>query len=376
MLVIGRSISLPKEWSNPFNSFNSFKSLLYGDYFKAVFDKKFIAPIEASLDPIHACNLLCQHCNAHRYLAGGDLNDLMRMPDEHLDRLIEFLACWGVKAICFGGGGEPTLHTHLGYSLTMTKILGMESSIATNGTLFTPQLIEIMADCCRWVGVSVDAATPKTYQIGRNKDLFDQALKNIKSLVREVKKQKSNCDVSYKFLIMPHNQNEIYDACVVAKETGVRDFHARPADFRHQGMGELKRKNNEYNVDKIKEQFEKCHELEDNQFRVFTVMHKFTEDFTPSRNFNQCYAAPLCIQLCADGNVYFCVDQRHQKKYLLGTHYPDPHNILNFWGKENHQKLVFGCTPKTCGTRCTFGFYNKVAEEVFTDKDPFCKNFI
>jgi hypothetical protein len=162
----------------------------------------------------------------------------------------------------------------------------------------------------------------------------------------------------------------------LAKKIGVRDFHARPADFRHQGMGELKRRNNEYDIALIKEQFDKCHTLEDEKFKVFTVMHKFNNDFTPLRNFSQCSAAPLVIQLCADGNVYFCVDQRHQPKYLLGTHYPDPDNILSFWGGKKHKALVFGNTPKKCATRCTFGFYNKVAEEVFMDKDPFCKNFI
>jgi hypothetical protein len=38
---------MSKEWSNPFNSFNSMKSLLYGEYFKAVFAKDFIHPLEA-----------------------------------------------------------------------------------------------------------------------------------------------------------------------------------------------------------------------------------------------------------------------------------------------------------------------------------------
>lgn len=347
------------------------KALLYREYFEGVLAKEWLPPIEASLDPIHACNLMCQHCNAHRYL----VNKTKRMPDEHLMALVGFLGQWGVRAICFGGGGEPTLHSKLPDALYLTKEVGMESSVATNGTLFTPHLIEAMSTC-RWVGISVDAATKETYKIGRKKDLFEKTISNIAKLVNYVGKHTSNCDVSYKFLIMPYNQHEIYQACKLAKELGVRDFHARPADFRHQGMGELKKKQNEYNVVNIKEQFDKCHELENNHFRVFTVMHKFSEDFTPKRDFKNCYAAPLCIQLCADGNVYFCVDQRHQKKYLLGTHYPNPRNIKEFWGGKKHRKLVFGHTPKTCGTRCTFGFYNRLCEEVFMDKDPFCKNFI
>ena len=131
-----------------------------------------------------------------------------------------------------------------------------------------------------------------------------------------------------------------------------------------------------YDINKILEQFEKCHELESENFRVFTVVHKFNPDFTPKRDFSECYATPIVIQLCADGNCYFCVDQRHQDFYNLGTHYPDPGNILKFWGGKKHYDLTFGHTPPKCTTRCTFGRYCKQCEELFiNDNDPMCKWF-
>ena len=364
------------EWSekNQFNPFNSIKGLLYKDWFKAVLDGKFLPPIEASLDPIHKCNLLCEHCNAHKYLTDGNLK-YNRMPDQHLLKLVEFLGNWGVKAICFGGGGEPTLHTALPEAIELTRKVGMESSVATNGTLFNDRLISSLTTC-KWVGISVDAATPETYKIGRKQDLFNTAINNISDLVDFVRLNTSPCSVSYKFLIMPYNQHEIYQACKLARELGVRDFHARPADFRHQGMGELKLFQNEYDCTQIREQFEKCHQLETDSFRVFTVMHKFNTDFTPKRDFSQCYGSPLLIQLCADGNVYLCPDQRHQEEYKLGSHYPDINNILLFWGGRHHKELVFGNTPSKCTTRCTVGVYCRICEQVFMDKDPFDWRFV
>ena len=360
------------EWSkkNEYNPFNSIKGLLYRDWFQGILEGDFLPPIEASLDPIHQCNLLCEHCNAHRYLTNGNLR-LNRIPDLHLFKLVKFLGEWGVKAICFGGGGEPTLHTALPEAIELARKVGMESSVATNGTLFNDRLIRSLT-LCKWVGVSMDAGTPETYKIGRKHDLFYKAIENISLLVRE----KSQCDVSYKFLIMPYNQHEIYEACKLARELGVRDFHARPADFRHQGMGELKKKTNEYNIPLIKEQFEKCHILETDEFRVFTIMHKFSDDFTPRKDFSQCYGSPLCIQLCADGNIYLCPDQRHQEEYRLGAHYPDVENIRKVWCNENHKRLVFGHTPDKCTTRCTFGVYCRMCEQVFMDKDPFHWRFV
>ncbi len=362
-----------KEWSekNWFNSFNSAKGLLYSDHYKAIIGREFLPPIEASIDPIHACNLMCQHCNAHRYLVDDYEMSSRRIPNDHLINLISFLAKWGVKAICYGGGGEPTLHSGLASILRLTKYNGMESSVATNGTVGADNLISAMGQTCRWVGVSVDAATKQTYEIGRKANYFDQVLENISKLILLV--GANRCDVAYKFLIFSYNQHEIYDACKIAKDLGVRDFHVRPADFSHQGMI---KQDNDLNRETILEQFEKCHELEDeNRFRVFTVLHKFNADLSPRKDFSQCYAAPLTIQICADGNVYHCVDQRHQEKYILGSYYPDPHNILTFWGKERHQELVFGDTPQNCHTRCTYGVYCKQVEELFTGRDPFCRNF-
>ena len=62
------------EWRDKFNSFNSDKVLLHSDRLQAIADwlkgrRMLPAPLEVSFDPIHSCNLMCQHCNAHRYLS-------------------------------------------------------------------------------------------------------------------------------------------------------------------------------------------------------------------------------------------------------------------------------------------------------------------
>ena len=369
------------EWTNPYNSFNSWKGLLYSEWYQAIKDwkddkrKEPLSPIEASLDPIHSCNLKCEHCNAASYL----LKNLKqyRMEDEHLINLITFLGKWGVKGVCFGGGGEPTLHTKLNDAIEHTVKMGMKVALVTNGTLLTDKLIETCVKYCRWVGISVDSATSKTYIIGRKINLFDTTINNIKKLVGKQKELKTNCDIAYKFLIFEHNQHEIYEACKLAKEIGVKDFHVRPGDFSHQGMGKHKKRYNPYDIDLILKQFEKCHELEDENFRAFTVLHKFDDSFKPRKDFSQCYASPCCIQLCADGNVYLCPDQRHQEFYKLGTHYPNSEEILNFWGGDRHYNLVFKRGKDNCKTRCTFAPYCKQTEELFiSEKNLMCWEFI
>lgn len=362
-----------QEWKDQYNSFNSWKGLLYSDWYKAIIEWRDgkrtapLPPIEVSLDPVHACNLMCEHCNAHRYLDKTEV-----MSEEHLLDLTKFLGDWGVKAICYGGGGEPTLHSKLPEAIELCTKLGVQSSVATNGTLINGKLSKVLANNCRWVGISVDAATPKTYEIGRKANLFHRVIRNISQLVSI----KGKADIAFKFLVFGYNQNEIFEACKIAKDLGVRDFHARPADFRHQGLGEWKKKESEYNLEVIKEQMEKCHEIEDKDFRVFTVVHKFNKDFTPRRRFSGCFASPICIQLCANGKVYLCPDTRQVSLYELGSH-ADPKDILKFWGSKKHYDLVFKTGCKNCTSRCTFSPYNEQMERLFVNQDdPMCWRFV
>lgn len=370
--------SKPKEWKDRFNSFNSDKIYLHSDKLQGITDwvngklEKPPAPLEVSFDPIHACNLMCQHCNAHKYLVNGK----HRMSDEHILNLIRYLAKWGVKSACFGGGGEPTLHTKLQETVELAHSLGMESSLATNGTIMSDELIDSMITHCRYIGVSVDSASPDTYKIGRKVNLFNEAVKNIGKLVDTNSRLKKRCDIAYKFLIFDYNQHEIFDACKLAKSLGVQDFHVRPADFRHQGMGELKKRQNDYNVELIKDQFDRCHEIEDENFRVYSIVHKFNPDFTPKRPFTQCYASPISLQLCADGNIYYCPDTRFMDEFKLGSHL-NVDDILKVWGNERHKELVTKTACNTCKSRCTFTIYNEVCERLFINTDdPMCRNFI
>ncbi len=372
-----------KEWSqqDEFCSYNSWKGLHYLPWYESI--KKWREtknpqdlrpPIEASIDPSPNanCQLNCKWCNAFKFL-----NKTTTITDKQILDLHKFLLDWGVLAFCLGGGGSPTLRKNLPEIFWLIKSHNKQSSIATNGVHFTDELIDAMASCCRWVGISVDCANRLTYKENRGVDLFDKTIKNMKRLVGKVNSIKSSCEVSYKFLITPWNYKEIFDACKLAKEIGVKDFHCRVADLSHQGMGIQKIEDYNYAVENILEQFEKCHTLREDNFRTFCVVHKFDADFKPLKNFSQCYAMPIIIQCCTDGNVYSCVDQRLVDKFNLGSYITDPKNILNFWGGEKHYNLVFGNTVKSCDTRCTFTKYCLQAEKLVfeEDKDYMCKWF-
>ena len=303
-------------------------------------------------------------------------SDKKKMTREHLRNLVDFCADWGVRGVCIGGGGEPLMNKNAWDLPSYIASRGMKSSFATNGSLINEDVAKEMMNC-RWVGVSVDSATRETFEKIHGVDYFDRVVENLNMLVEMKDKTKSKIDISYKFLIRPDNWHEVYDACKLAKEIGVKDFHARPADLERKDFEQAIALN--YNVEEIQRLFQEAHELEDGRnFRVFTIMHKYNQDFTVKHSFKKCSASSLMLQACSDGNVYVCADHRIENRFRLCSHFPDPKEILNFWGSDEHRKLLQSIgVDKECG-RCTYGEYARQIEELAMgtkEEDPMCIDF-
>ncbi|MFC1682530.1 radical SAM protein, partial [Nanoarchaeota archaeon] len=164
-----------REWSakSKYNSFNSYKGLTYIDsHYKPITNwwngkGQLPPPIELSLDPVHMCNFKCQHCNAQRFLVHKPEEiptDMKIMTAEHLKKIIDFAAKWGVRAVCLGGGGEPLMNKAVWNLPSYIRSKGMKCSFATNGSLINEQIAEQMMNC-RWVGVSVDSKVRKGIEV-------------------------------------------------------------------------------------------------------------------------------------------------------------------------------------------------------------------
>ena len=302
---------------------------------------------------------------------------MRKIPPGHMERLVNFLIEWGVSGFCGGGGGEPSLNTGVRAVLKTVINRGREFAFVTNGIDLPLGLLALLP-LCRWIGFSVDADCENLYLKTKGAG-FNRAVDNIRRVIRVREKyyqagviKPGNCDISLKYLIVPENIGGIYNACQLAKDLGVNEFHCRPASIDRREI--FKGEDIKFNLDRIDRCFARCHELEDKSFKVITSFHKFSKDFHIDNDFKRCYASALQIQCCADGNVYVCQDQRIQPRYLLGSHYPDPENILTFWGKEKHIEILKSTKPNEDCPRCTYGPYNQMCEKVIL-KDSMCLNF-
>ncbi len=350
------------EWKpeNKYNSFNSFKGLSYYEHYKQIvtwLDGKgeLPAPIEASLDPISLCNNHCYYCNSQRYLR----NSPMRVPRwgrEYSEDLLIDLFNRGVKATCWGGGGEATLNIRLPSMIRGSNLLGMENAIITNGASLSDDLIDALL-LCRWIGVSLDSADPEVYKRVRGTDSCLDVLNNVRKLVQK----RTKTDIAVKVLVLPENINTIARTCLVAKDLGVQDFHVRPVDLERKDFKTAQKLN--LNMSEIQNIFGFCHSLETPDFHVYTVTHKYDENFHVKHDFKKCLASPLVMQICTNKRMYVCVDHRNEPRFEIKA-----------WGSGQHRKLLKGINPERECARCTWSEYNRQISECIIE-DKLCRNF-
>lgn len=359
------------EWSsrNQYNSFNSAKGLCYAENYRNILawmdgKETLDPPVEVNLDPIAECNLSCYFCITQRYLVDKreEVGPMRILPTEYLLRLVDFLADWGVRGLCISGGGEPTLHKGLPEVIFRATDKAMDVAVVTNAVKWSDSSYAL--GLCRWVALSVDAANRATYEQVKGKDRLNDVVSHIEELTKLQRSYYSETDFCFKFLILPENQYEIYHACVLAKSLGVQDFHVRPADFERPDIKGHKKLT--LDREAILEQFERCHEIEDESFHVYTVVHKFDENFHVTHGFERCLATPLVLPILQDGQAYLCVDRKMEAAFRVGSCYPDPEQILTWWGSDEHRALIKSVDIDGC-SRCTWSQYQRQIVAVEND---------
>ena len=367
------------EWNkaNTYSSFNSFKGLTYFDNYKKIMawmrrETDYLPPpVEVNLDPFAECNNRCYFCVGQRYLRANrvEVGEMRSLPLDYMMRLVDFLAGWGVRGLCISGGGEPSLHPEIDQVIVRARARGMDVAFVTNMVRQDEWLAEALL-ACRWVAMSVNAPDATVYKRVMGTDHFHEVIDNIEHLAKLRQERHSKVDLCFKYLLLPENVHGIFDACNLAKSLGVQDFHVRPVDFEREDIKGHKA----LRFDKalIEEQFEKCHEIETPEFRVFSVTHKFDSEFHVKHDFDRCLATPLVLPILTDGAAYICVDKKMESDFKLGDAFPNPEQILDWWGSEEHRSKIESVDVNRC-SRCTWSSYQKQIEAI--EGDTMCLAF-
>jgi len=349
-----------------YSSFSQLKGLTWFQTYKDILkweDKKgnLPEPIGATIDLTTICNLRCNHCNSQHSWEIGKTQKR-----EDVEKQLIILKTLGCKSICFAGGGEPTLVPWFKDIIQLANEMGFEVGISSNFTTIDLKTMHAIAKYATFCGVSLDAGNPETYNKIKKAPLFNRVMDNLDKMVKIIKRNNSKLDFVVKFLINNDNQKEIYDACFKTYAAGVKTFYVRPAGF------------HEFNFDVylIENQMKRCQDFakhcREDLHQNFIVQSSFSrvnpETYGKIHNFKVCHATPLLIQICADGNVYQCIDKRYRLDAVL-CHWTE---LMKYWGSAEHRQKVKEINLEAC-PRCAFGNYNEQIEKCVIRDDLYWK---
>jgi MoaA/NifB/PqqE/SkfB family radical SAM enzyme len=309
-----------------------------------------------------------------------------------LDNIAEFLPKWGqssntghvgVLAVCIAGGGEPLLNTAVGGFIDKLTANNIEVGLVTNGSMIDRN-IDALSEAV-WVGVSVDAARKETFNklkgLPQNSDLFDKIINNIALLVDYAGMHNNKLGwkhpaygVSYKYLLYKDNIGQIYEAAKLAKSIGCKNIHFRPAGTTWDKIGTEKEIT--FSKDEIQlfeENVAKTLELDDGNFGVYGITHKFNSQFTSANYFRKCHSIFMTAVIEPPSGedagedsftVGLCCDRRGDGKLELAKNIQDTGIIEKLWGSAEHWKIHNNIFIQSECPRCTYQPHNEIYEQV------------
>jgi len=373
-----------KEWAaqKKWNPFNSDKLLAQVYRWRKISEGSPIPqPGLVTVDPINVCNHKCVWCNAG-YILEKNSRAISR---ETLFELADFFVEWkghpewekGVEAICIAGGGEPLLNKSVGDFIDRCVDNGIEVGVVTHGGLIDRYLEPLSK--CTWVGVSIDSGTGETFKKLKQRDSFDKIIENVKLLTEYSKKNNTTLagpgqgyGVSYKYLLHSENAHEIYTAAKIAKEAGCKNFHLRPVGdpwFKVNSENEHKIEFSPDIIEVFNKQVDKARELEDDDFGVFGITHKFDDKLDKSNKFRQCFSVFMTAVFMpsedASGkfDLGLCCDRRGDDRLTLGKSLESTSQVDDLWGSEKHWDIHKQIRVNEC-PRCTYQPHNQIFEHV------------
>lgn len=184
-------------------------------HYGPTYPQEFIAPPVVVWNFTNACNLKCKHC----YQSAGK-----KLPDElflskRLD-VIDQLAAEDVFSIAFSGG-EPLTDKDIWPVIERAKKKDMYVSVATNGTLITPEVAKRMSNIgVDYVEISVDSVVPKKHDEFRGvPGAWERTIEGIKNVVAQ-----DSINVGFAPTITKLNFNELEDLIKLAIKLKVDKF--------------------------------------------------------------------------------------------------------------------------------------------------------
>ena len=190
----------------PLRAYTNILKLRLNMLFKRVVINNY--PVVAYIEPTAFCNLRCPACPTGLQL---NLRPPAKMQMELFQAALDEIGDYVFELVMYNWG-EPLLHPQTPTMIAYAKSKNIEVSLSTNFSLnltddYLEQLVRSGLD--RLI-ISLDGASPETYQHYRRQGDFDQVRENMRR-IRSMKQRFKikTPTIEWQFLVFKHNEHEI-----------------------------------------------------------------------------------------------------------------------------------------------------------------------
>ncbi len=186
-----------------------------------------IMPANYNLCYDETCNLKCPSCRPENivHTQGEEFERRLKI-HKNVFGDIEKYGYENVRSFIVTGAGDPfisRIYQDLLFNFDGSKYPLLKFFIMTNGLLLTPEVWEKMSKIhsnIENIFISIDAATPETYEKIRVNGKYERILKNLEFLGRKRKENKLNY-LMLAFIVQKNNYKEAADIIEVARKYNV-----------------------------------------------------------------------------------------------------------------------------------------------------------
>lgn len=353
------------------NVFFKYKIITYPDILDNIIKDKDINPINLEINLTNVCNHRCIWCTYGYLHSNTDTLDKI-----DVKKVLDDAYKMGVKSITWTGGGEPLVHKDFLELIRYAAKYNFKQGLNTNGVLLTDAIIEELAKKFSYVRFSVDSGssecTKKCHQTSE-KD-FEKIVKNIKKLCEAKRKYKSNIVIGYSFLIDESNIDDMINATQIAKDAKVDYIQFKPIVNYYKTNSQFSSKSDIWR--KIEDNFEKICLMEDENFKIRILSHKFSniklQDENFGRKYDRCCGCDLLASIGANGSVDLCCAYKGIEEWSLGNIKNE--GFIDIWRGDRRQKVKKNIDIKKCPPMCKADEINRLVD--FIKKFDANKEFI
>lgn len=294
-------------------------------------------PIHLGLHITDKCPHSCPECNG-----GRNLENPSELSYEDCAQVIEKAAECGIKAVTFGGGGDPLAHKDFVKIASLITKSNMKFGVLTNGAIMKQDVADFLAENATWIRISLDAGSSELYRKthGRNAD-FETTLNNIAKIGLNLSRK---CAVGVSYLTSSETRKDIAISAELAKFYGADYIIYRPFDG---------------NADIPYQELEEAKKAEDNNFMVTAHYERIK---SKCRSYSVCHGMMFVIEIAPDGNVYPCCHFKNLRINSYGNIKTQKLNDLIFKGAlGNAQKSI---DVSKCPPHCRNHILNESIENI------------